>query len=216
MDIRILYQDESLLACIKPAGLLSEEGGMPELLRRQCGGEIRCVHRLDKAASGVMLYARSRSAAAAVSEQIVSGKMKKTYLAIVQGRPEAERAELRDLLFHDRERNKTFVVKRLRRGVREAALRYTLLGETVIDGRRASLLRVLLLTGRTHQIRAQFASRAMPLYGDVCYGSVWRGPGLALWSECVSLEHPVDGRPCVFRCPPPDELPWNVFGAGVD
>ena len=211
MELKILCQDSELIACIKPAGVVSQEGGMPELLRSQCDGEIFCVHRLDRPAAGVMVYARSAGAAAALSSQIASGAMEKHYLAVVQGCPGADEGELRDLLYHDAAKNKSFVVKRQRRGVREAALRFELLGTSEIGTQCVSLLRVKLLTGRTHQIRVQFASRGMPLYGDGRYGSLWRGEELALWSECVGLDNPLTGERMTFACRPPEITPWTLF-----
>ena len=122
----ILFQDRHLVACLKAPGLLSETGGMPELLADLIGGSVYCVHRLDRAVGGVMVYARTKEAAAALSGAIAAGKMKKRYLAVVCGRPQEKETVWRDLLYHDAERNKSYVVKRMRRGVREAELSYTL------------------------------------------------------------------------------------------
>ena len=121
----ILFQDRHLVACLKAPGLLSETGGMPELLADLIGGSVYCVHRLDRAVGGVMVYARTKEAAAALSGAIAAGKMKKRYLAVVCGRPQEKEAVWKDLLYHDAERNKSYVVKRMRRGVREAELSYS-------------------------------------------------------------------------------------------
>ena len=122
MEIRIVYADDSLILCEKPAGVLSEEGGMPDLLRSQLGTpQVFCVHRLDRAVGGLMVYARTKEAAASLSRQITDGSFQKEYLAVCRGEaPEA--GEMRDLLYHDAKANKSFVVKRMRKGVREAAL----------------------------------------------------------------------------------------------
>ncbi len=206
MALEILYRDAHILVCIKPAGVLSEEGGMPGLLRAQTGvKDILCVHRLDRAVGGLMVYAGSKEAAASLSRQFAEGAAAKQYLAVCRGdAPDA--GEMRDLLFHDASRNKSYVVKRMRKGVREAALRF----ETLQRRNGMSLVRIELLTGRSHQIRVQFASRQLPLAGDRRYGG-GAADGPALWSHELCFRHPKSGEALSFRAPPPAELPWTVF-----
>ena len=190
MGIRVLWEDDTLWAVLKPAGALSEDGqgaNMPALIRETTGASyIGTVHRLDKEAAGVMVYAKTPAAAAFLSSLVAGRQMEKDYLAVVHGRPEADIGEYRDYLFRDKNRGKSFVVNRPRRGVKEAVLRYQLLASA--DG--LSLVRIRLETGRTHQIRVQFSSRRMPLYGDRRYGG--REPdGLALWSCRIAF---TDGK----------------------
>ena len=180
---------------------------MPRLLSEALGGDIYCVHRLDRAVGGVMVYARTAAAAAALSRQIAARQFHKEYLAVVQGRPEEDSAILRDLLFWDRTKNKSFVVNRQRGGVKDAELEYSLL-EALPE---LSLLRVILHTGRTHQIRVQFSSRAMPLVGDAKYGSRYRDCALALWSHSLGFRHPVTGKAMSFSAMPEPVFPWNGF-----
>ena len=207
MDIAILYEDTAILLCVKPAGVVSEEGGMPDLLRSETRArDIYCVHRLDKAAAGLMVYAKTRASAAALSSMIAAGGLEKEYMAVVQGAAEAE-GSMRDLLYHDAAKNKTYVVKSLRRGVREGELSYQKLAQT----EALSLVRIRLLTGRSHQIRIQFASRKLPLVGDKKYGSRYRDCPLALWSERLSFRHPVTGEILDYHISPPDAWPWNTF-----
>ena len=207
MDVAILYEDTAILLCVKPAGVVSEEGGMPDLLRSETRTrDIYCVHRLDKAAAGLMVYAKTRASAAALSSMIAAGRLEKEYLAVVQGAAEAE-GSMRDLLYHDAAKNKTYVVKSRRRGVREAELSYQKLAQT----EALSLVRIRLLTGRSHQIRIQFASRKLPLVGDRKYGSRYRDCPLALWSERLSFRHPVTGEILDYHIAPPDAWPWNTF-----
>ena len=207
MDVAILYEDTAILLCVKPAGVVSEEGGMPDLLRSETRArDIYCVHRLDKAAAGLMVYAKTRASAAALSSMIAAGGLEKEYMAVVQGAAEAE-GSMRDLLYHDAAKNKTYVVKSLRRGVREAELFYQKLAQT----EALSLVRIRLLTGRSHQIRIQFASRKLPLVGDKKYGSRYRDCPLALWSERLSFRHPVTGEILDYHISPPDAWPWNTF-----
>lgn len=210
--VRLFYLDNDVVVCTKPAGVLSESGGMPELLNSQIGwGETRCVHRLDMAVGGVMVYARSKEAAAKLSSSLAGHELGKRYLAVVQGRPERDEDTLKDLLYHDSTTNKTYVVKRQRRGVKEAELRYRRLQTQSATEGEISLLRVELITGRSHQIRVQFASRKLPLVGDSRYGSSYRSSGIALWCEQLSFPHPKSGEMMTFTCPPPDEWPWKLF-----
>ncbi|MBR0199792.1 MAG: RluA family pseudouridine synthase [Oscillospiraceae bacterium] len=205
--MKILYQDRALVLCEKPAGLLSEEGGMPELLREALGTqEIYCVHRLDRETGGLMVYAKTKQAAAVLSRTIAEGGLQKEYLAVAEGET-PESGTLRDLLYRDAAKNKSYVVKRMRRGVREAELRY----ERLAFRGGMSLLRVRLKTGRSHQIRVQFASRGFPLVGDKKYGSTVRDAGLALWSTRLSLPHPGSGETLCRELPPPESWPWTLF-----
>ena len=205
--MNIVYEDRDLLLCEKPAGVISEADGMPELLKEATGAqEIFCVHRLDRDTGGLMVFAKTQRAAAGLSAAIAAGKLEKEYLAVAEGIPE-ESGTLRDLLYRDAARNKSYVVTRMRKGVREAVLRYRRL-ETR-EG--LSLLRVALQTGRSHQIRVQFASRGFPLAGDRKYGSSLRGCDLALWSARLRLPHPITGEWICRELPPPETWPWTLF-----
>ena len=163
--MEILYSDLDFLVCIKPVGVDAEHE-LPALLKEQLGGEVFTLHRLDKNVGGVMVYARTKQAAAALSRLIQEGTLVKEYVARVGGVPE-ESGDWTDLLLKDARKNKVFVVTRERGGVKKARLEYTRL-ET--DG-ETSLVRIRLHTGRSHQIRVQFASRKHPLLGDHKYGA---------------------------------------------
>ena len=178
---------------------------MLSLLSVQCGGVIYPVHRLDRESGGVMVFARTPAAAAALSQAVALRQLEKQYLCVTQGCPQPPEGQMTDLLFTDRQRSKTFVVRRMRKGVKEASLTYRVLANT---GGYALIL-VTLHTGRTHQIRVQFASRRLPLAGDRKYGGA---PGsLALWSTRLSFPHPVTGQRMVFTCLPPAEGFWLPF-----
>jgi len=162
--MEILFQDRDLAVIVKPVGLESQ-AQVPQELEKQLGGTFYPVHRLDLNVGGVMVYARTKQAAAALSRAIQEGAMVKEYVALVHGAP-PESGDWEDLLFKDSSKNKVFVVKRMRGGVKKARLEYRRLtqGET-------SLVHIRLYTGRSHQIRVQFSSRGFPLVGDHKYGS---------------------------------------------
>lgn len=199
-----------MLVCVKPACLISERGGLPELLEQQCGGSVYAVHRLDRDVGGVMVYARRRETAAALSALIAAQRMEKEYLAVVEGKPEADSGELCDLLYHDARKNKSYVVQRERKGVKKASLSYRLLESLETEQGTLSLLRIRLHTGRSHQIRVQFASRKLPLAGDARYGSRLRG-GIALWAVSLRFPDPDTGAARHFSADPPGAWPWSQF-----
>lgn len=174
----ILFHNDELAVCIKPVGLDSQTG-VPQALREQLGGEVFAVHRLDLNVSGVMVYARTKGAAARLSQLIQDGQMQKEYVAKVHGTP-PESGDWTDLLWKDSTKNKVFVVKRERRGVKKARLEFTRLSDP-------TLVRILLHTGRSHQIRVQFASRGFPLVGDHKYGSRDEASAPMLFSCCISF-----------------------------
>ena len=162
--MEILYSDREIAVCVKPVGL-DAESQVPGELKEQLGGEIFTLHRLDKNVGGVMVYARTRQAAAKFSRMIQEGQLVKEYVACVHGTP-PEAGDWEDLLFKDSRKNKVFVVKKQRAGVKAARLEFTR-----CSAGDPSLVRIRLHTGRSHQIRVQFASRGFPLVGDHKYGS---------------------------------------------
>ena len=208
--MEILYTDKDILVCIKPARVLStdEPGGLPSLLREHLGdtrADIRTVHRLDRVVSGVMVLARNAKAASELSRQIREDEFQKEYLAVIHGCPEQARGTLTDLLYRDKARRMTMVAREPGKGVQEAVLDYAVLG-TAGDISRVT---VLLHTGRTHQIRVQFASRGMPLVGERKYAVLNDPCEIALWSHRIGFTHPVTGKRMEFSQEPPAVYPWT-------
>lgn len=190
----ILYQTKDIVVCIKPVGVDSEKG-MPGLLAEALGGSFYPVHRLDQGVGGLMVFARSPKAAAELGILIAQGQLSKEYLALIHGCPEDTEGRMEDLLWKDSRKNKVYVVSRQRAGVKKAALRYRVLRKG-----EKSLVRVYLQTGRSHQIRVQFASRGFPLVGDHKYGSRSRETQIHLFS--AALEFPWKGETLRFEDKP--------------
>ncbi|MBQ8795975.1 MAG: RluA family pseudouridine synthase [Clostridia bacterium] len=191
--MELLYSDKNIFVIIKPVGLDSEKD-VPAKLREDFGGEVFTLHRLDKNVGGVMVYARNKASAAALSKAIQNGEMVKVYLALVHGTPEEE-GVFEDFLFKDSKKNKVFVVKRQRKGVKKAKLEYTLL-----KGGEESLVKIRLHTGRSHQIRVQFSSRGFPLVGDHKYGSKSEVKEPRLFSHQITF--PYKGENLTFSATP--------------
>ena len=227
--MNILYEDNALVVLDKPAGLSSEEG-VPAALRQHWATPdtfVGVVHRLDTGVSGLMVFARTPGAAAALSRQVTQSQeayavadgraqgpaakptFVKQYRAVIAGAPDQTlppEGMLQDYLFKDSRKGRVFPVSRPRKGVREAVLEYRIVRQT----QDAGLAEITLHTGRTHQIRVQFASRKHPLWGDGKYGSRVKG-AIALQSCGLQFIHPDTGRIMNFTLPLPDTAPWNLF-----
>ena len=206
--MEILYKNSDIIVVIKPAGVSSEETdglNMHTLIRESIGAkEVFTVHRLDNVTSGVMVYALNKRAAAFLSSQITDNTFIKEYLAVVHGSVTPASGIMEDLLFKDSRKNKSFVVKRERKGVKKASLEYSVLE----DRDKLSLVKIRLHTGRTHQIRVQFASRKHPVYGDGKYGASDNIPFIALFSHSLTFIEPESRELRSFFAPKPD---WEFF-----
>ena len=192
---KIVYEDKRVRIYLKDPGEDSEKlDGSP-------------VGRLDKPVGGLMLLGRNSKDVSALQ-----GSFHKIYLAACAGRMEQEEGEMNDLLLHDRRKNKSFPVKRMRQGVRDARLVYKVLGyNEEID---ISLIAVRPITGRTHQIRVQFASRKHPLAGDGKYGSRLKC-SLSLFASVLVYEDPISHEKKRFFEEVPEGSPWDLFDSEI-
>ena len=190
----IIFEDKELVVCLKPKGVLSQIGkegqkNMIDMLSAECGCEIYPVHRLDREVGGIMVYAKTKSAAGNLSAQVSERVMEKHYIATTEKSTLPSEGTMEDLLYFDKGKNKSFVVKKERRGVKKAILEY----KEISSDETTTSFRVRLLTGRTHQIRVQFASRKHPLIGDRRYGSKIDGE-IGLVSCFIGFKHPETGE----------------------
>ena len=204
----IIYQDESIVVCVKPFRVLStdEPGGMPDRIREAIGqpqAKVRTVHRLDQVVGGLMVYGLTGPAASELSRQIREDTFLKEYQAVVHWRPQYDEGTFIDLLGRSEKTRKTYVAKYPGKGIQQAVLHYKLL-----DNKNGfSLVEIRLETGRTHQIRAQFSSRNMPLAGDRKYSKYpdpkeWQ---IALWSSHLAFAHPGHRRGDGLPASPPGD-----------
>lgn len=213
----ILHEDNQITVLVKPIGVSSEEAqdgkSVPALLRSRWGradAYVGVVHRLDTGVGGVMVYARTPHAAAELSRQVQERAFEKEYRCICAGIPEPQKGEMRDFLFKDSRKGKVFPVKGARRGAKEALLDYEVIQTGALSGGEdmpVSLCRVILHTGRTHQVRVQFASRRHPLLGDGKYGSRVKG-NIRLQCARIAFHHPKTKVRMEFSVDAPEE--WEL------
>ena len=213
----ILYEDSQIAALIKPVGASSEEAqdgmSVPALLREHWKNEkayVGVVHRLDTGVGGVMVYAKTPFAAAELSRQVQERTFEKEYRCVCAGVPEPEQGEMRDFLFKDSKKGKVFPVKGGRKGAKEAILEYEVEKTGTLQDEEktpVALCRVLLHTGRTHQVRVQFASRKHPLLGDGKYGSRVKG-NIRLQCARIAFVHPKTKKRMEFTAEKPEE--WMI------
>ena len=210
--MEIVYTDKDVVVAIKPHGVLStdEPGGMPELLRQALGTEnVRSVHRLDRVVAGLMVYALRSKAASELSRQIRDGQFEKEYLAVVCGSL-PEEGTLRHWLLRDKAERKTYALEEPRQDAQHAQLRYRVLDRAG----RYTLLHIQLQTGRTHQIRSQFAAIGCPLVGDRKYGGE-QGESICLWSCRLRFNQPYSGERMEFVRTPQGEI-WDQFDYSIE
>jgi len=213
----IIFEDNHLIVLIKPQNMpcCPDESGDPNLLDelKKKYGFVGLVHRLDRVTGGVMIYAKTTKAASRLSEQIRKGTFEKTYLAVVIGTPKERTCTLVNHLYKNELQNTVSVVPAASAGAKRAELTYTVLPKPPINKQNISLVEIKLETGRSHQIRVQFAHIGTPIFGDAKYGGDILGKGwkLALWAHKLTFVHPTTEDKMTFVVNPPDAVPWNGF-----
>lgn len=221
LEPKVIYEDNHIIVVIKPFGMPSQEddtGDMDMLrwvkeyvrVKYEKKGEafIGLLHRLDRVAGGVMVFARTSKAASRISEQIRTHSFSKKYFAVIENTPDIPKGVLEDFLIKDKEKNKVSVVNGSVKEAKKASLCY----KVIAASKGMSLVDIDLYTGRSHQIRVQFSSRKHPIIGDFKYGSAFPDKkAIALWSYMIELEHPVKKEKMRFTQVPPMEFPWSTF-----
>ncbi|MGL5440677.1 MAG: RluA family pseudouridine synthase [Filifactoraceae bacterium] len=217
----IIYEDNHVIVVLKPFNVPTQEDSSGDLdllsmvkeyirVKYNKPGEayIGLVHRLDRVAGGVMVFARTSKAASRLSKQIRDREFAKEYLTVVEGKMSSESGTMKDYLLKNSSTNTVTVVSKGKNDSKEAILKYELQEHRDY----ISLCKIELLTGRPHQIRVQFSSRKHPIYGDGKYGSsIISRKGIALWSKLIEFEHPTTKEKMRFEASPPNIEPWNKF-----
>jgi len=222
-ELKVIYEDNHIIVVIKPQNIPSQEDESKDKdlltmvkdyikVKENKPGNVYVglVHRLDRPTGGVMVFAKTSKAASRLTQEIQEGNLTKNYLAVVNGKPREKRAKLVNFLQKNVRTNTVMVVPELTTGAKRAELNY----EVVEEKEKVSLVKVELITGRSHQIRVQMKHIGCPIYGDVRYGGdkLAKGHNLALWSYELKLIHPTTKENMTFKVYPPEEIiPWNVF-----
>lgn len=209
--MNIVYFDDNIVVAVKPYGVLSASGNsdnndMISILKKEISKEIYPVHRLDRTTGGLMVFACNKESAAQLSAQISDHLFDKEYMVAAKGESDMDIGQMNDIIFFDRFKNKSYIVKKERKGAKKASLNYEKLEAADLQGYKASLYKVKLLTGRTHQIRVQFASRNMPLLGDRRYGSDYVSDDIAIWSYKIGFLDPKDKNYMEFTSKPENDV----------
>ena len=213
--MEIIYQDNRILVCLKPFGVVStdEPGGLPDLVRQALGaGRSVCARFIAWIRLWAALWcwpAPGRRRGSCLSRWRLAN-LKRNIWRFWRACRNMTRANCVTCWAGTRQKKLTYVAGAPGKDVREAVLRYRLLDSR--DG--FSLVKIHLLTGRTHQIRCQFSSRGLPLAGDCKYGARCREmEGIGLWSHWIAFRHPQTDAPVSFQAPPPRTWPWTLFPA---
>ncbi len=222
----IVYEDNHLLVIIKPHNIAvqedeSKDDDLLNLLKNYIKVRdnkpgnvfLGLVHRLDRPTGGVMVFAKTSKCAARLTEQLKNHQMKKTYLAVVLGKPNQSKARLACYLVKDAKTNTVSLATRSDYGAKEAILDY----KVVSNYGDMSLVEVNLLTGRSHQIRVQMSKQlGTVIFGDFKYGDKAHGGNLALWAYQLKFNHPTTQKPMIFKVLPDcEKLPWKVFSKDI-
>lgn len=229
MDIKMIFEDKHIIVAEKPPKVPSQSDKTEDLdmlsmlkahLKRHYPAArnpyIGLVHRLDRPVGGLMVFAKTKEANARLSEEIRTKRFKKEYYAVVCGKPEKAKEELRDYLLKRQKINMSKVVSPETKNAKEAILEYEAIDSVDTDEYGTlSLVKIALKTGRHHQIRVQLANASLPLWGDNKYNKTFvkmkKWTQIALWATVISFNHPKDKKSCSFEAKPNKEFPFTLF-----
>ncbi len=216
--MKILYETKDFAICQKDVGIVSQsttdKKGLADIFETEYGYSA-IINRLDTMVGGCVLFAKNPKVANCLTQMAGERQIDKEYLLVCEGKLQEKSGVFEDLLFKDSSKNKSYVVKRERKGVKKASLEYEVIGEREEDGKTFSLVKVKLHTGRTHQIRVQFSSRKFPLCGDGKYGSKDNRCGVSLWSYKISFKFEGENIQGISM-PETDKYPWNLFNKELE
>ena len=222
--LKILYEDEHIIVVLKPVGLESQscrgfgrdmvseiKGHIHKLSPKSGEPYVGVIHRLDKPVSGVMVYAREKTSAAALSRQVAAGEMEKKYLAVLCGKPVNSVENYVDYLLKDEKQNVSRIVDKGTNGARRAELTFRTLESREVEPYGVlTLAEIELLTGRHHQIRVQMAGHGLPLWGDQRYNPRFADGSartdVALCAYRLAFTHPATGKRMCFEQLPEGEI----------
>ena len=221
-NLKIIYEDNHIIVVEKIPNIPSQgdktgDIDMLEIIKKYIKEKynkpgnvyLGLVHRLDRPVGGVMVFAKTSKAASRLSEEVRSRQLKKEYLVVVDGKFEKNKDTLEDYLLKNQQKNISKVVKEGTKNSKIAKLNYeTLKYNSEID---LSVLKVLLHTGRHHQIRVQLSSRGHSIYGDQKYGTRGRGKQIALWAYKLTIIHPITKKEMTFTSIPELNKTWKIL-----
>jgi 23S rRNA pseudouridine1911/1915/1917 synthase len=229
MDAKIIFEDKHIIVAEKPPKVPSQSDKTEDLdMLSMLKAHLKCnypgarnpyiglIHRLDRPVGGLMVFAKTKEANARLSEEIRTKRFKKEYYAVVCGKPEKSKEELKDYLLKRQKINMSKVVSPGTKNAKEAILEYHTIGSVGTDEYGTlSLVKIILKTGRHHQIRVQLSNAGLPLWGDNKYNKTFvkmrKWTQIALWAASMSFDHPKDKKLCTFKSKPNEEYPFTLF-----